>query len=76
MRKCNPDAPWPALAFAGPHPDLFLPNRRLIMRWTGLLLSVAILGISTALFLSFAPDNGHSLTIRSTDFGLEQMKAV
>ncbi len=46
------------------------------MRWTGLLLSVAIMGISTALFVSFAPDNGHSLTIRSADYGLEQLKAV
>ncbi|MCR9267919.1 MAG: hypothetical protein NXI03_10145 [Alphaproteobacteria bacterium] len=46
------------------------------MRWTGLLLSVAILGITTALFVSFAPDNGHSLTIRSAETGLEYWEAV
>ncbi|WP_203292556.1 hypothetical protein [Maricaulis parjimensis] len=46
------------------------------MRWTGLLLSIAILGITTTLFLSFAPDSGHSLVIRGADGVVESMEAV
>tara|TARA_Y100000052_G_C2926533_1_gene71695 strand:+ start:533 stop:697 length:165 start_codon:yes stop_codon:yes gene_type:complete len=39
------------------------------MRWTGLILSIAILGITTSLFIAFGADAGHSLTIRSAEPG-------
>ncbi len=46
------------------------------MRWTGLVLSIAMLGITTSLFIAFAPQSGHSLTIREAAPAVAMEKAV
>ncbi|WP_300545152.1 hypothetical protein [Maricaulis sp.] len=46
------------------------------MRWTGLIISIAMLGLTGALFLASLPGGAHSLTIREAQTGTELGKAA